>query len=143
MAPRTWIACIALVLVGCSATSDSTASNVATTACADDAVAAATTYLEALASGDVATSQRCDHQPTAPSSDVMDQLKSEPWRFDASTTTDQVTPSLGADQIAVRVPLPDQPRSQQPPIQSGVTITTTLEADGSYYVTAVLFYVST
>jgi hypothetical protein len=141
--------CLAVLLVGCRGAGGSAHPSVApeTTVnaggCARDPVQAAKTFLAAVKAGDSVTSRRCDHEQAPPSAEVMRELASSPWLLDSAARTDQVSPPTGPDQVAVRVPLPDEPRPNLPPHQSGVTITTTLDADGSYYVTAVQLYVST
>ena len=144
---------MAVLVAGCRGTGGSAHMSVASEStvyagsCARDAVTAARTFLAAVQAGDAATYRRCDHEPVPPTPELMRELASSPWLLDSAARTDQVTPPTGPGQVAVRIPLPDTPEPgrplTRPPHQSGVTITMTLDADGTYYVTAVLLYTST
>lgn len=150
--------CLALLIVGCtssgdpSPTSGSTQTSLNSGGCAQDAIAAATTFLRAVAAGDSDTIRRCYHQPEPLAPWLIEYLSSSPWLYDEAAQTDRGQPIPGPGQVQVIIPLPETPRTvmapgstiiQMSPQQSGIVITTTLEADGAYYVTAALPYMST
>jgi hypothetical protein len=110
--------------------------------CASDPIVAVTSFVTAIETGNDAALVRCDHLPTPFSDAERKALATSSLRLDAADRDNRVTPPLGPNQVAVRVPGPDTPNDiGGPPHQSGVIFTTTLEHD-SYYVTAVLYYSS-
>jgi hypothetical protein len=140
--------CLSLLMVGCTRsgnpppTSGSTPTSLNSANCAQGAIAAATTYLRAVAAGDSAIIRRCDHlsEPLAPW--LLEHLSSSPWLYEKAAEIDLGQAISRPDQVAVAIPLPDDPRGQMAPHGSGVIITTTLYASGAYYVTAVVLTTS-
>ena len=117
--------------------------------CFGDALSVVKTFVSAVESGNSAVYEQCQPPGTLVSAEVLGPIASGDWLLDSAVVSDEVNPPPAANAVVIRVPAPDQPGDtmvvgdsilQRPPHVTGLYITATLEGDGKYYVTKVVFY---
>ena len=140
--------------VGCSSTTsttESSASTAVTTAnsCDGDALTVVKTFVSAVEADNAVVYEQCQPPGTRLSADVLGPIASGGWLLGSAAVSDEVNPPPAGNAVVIRVPAPDQPGDtivvgdsmvRMPPHVTGLYVTATLESDGKYYVTNVVFY---
>ncbi len=118
--------------------------------CGSKAVEAVKEFIARVQAGDETAYRLCERDNLQISADQLAVLRTGVWLVDAAKVTQDVNPPPAPGEIVVQVPNPDERVTdvngratvQRAPHASGVLVTASQDAKGSYYITKIVFYAS-